>query len=156
MELAGLEKSLYFVYFSLCACRSSLLAEVGKLDGACLGIAAPVSLDFSAVHSAFADIFNIRSPVDLGRNDECVGASGFCGTVVGNIGNISVLTCGGSTHGVCMLAYENATGIHKSESGSFFLVLVIPFTCKLNVQWNRGSNILFADRERGKTEENLI
>ena len=105
VERARFELGLDFLDLlrgAFCCCA----ADVGEGDGTRRKGTRPVGNDLLAVHDAVDHVLEIGLPVDVGGNDEGVGAGRLGAAVVGDVGNAGRLAGRGSAHGVSVLGDE--------------------------------------------------
>ena len=113
--------------------------ESGKFYGTGCDSACPVLSNVCfinvtfGVYDLFSKVFVVRRPVDSGRNDERIGASGESAAVVRYVGNFCCFTSVRCAHGVSVLADKFATFTNEQVCCFLFAGFIIPATGKLNV-----------------------
>ena len=162
-EVVGVEN----VDFALCKFRSHFddffngafccrfAADVGEHDAAGFQSAGPVGFNCFALCGLSDDVFEVRCPIDSGRNDEGVGASLKSAAVVRHVGDACSFACGRCTHGVCVLADELAAAFDECFCSFFFCSKVIPRTRELDVHRHAGANGFCTEEERSVTGNNF-
>ena len=149
VDLAGLELGLGGVDGFLGALGGDSLVDLGELNGAGGDGAGPVGVDGLAVHGAVNDVLEVGLPVDTGGHDEGVGAGRDGGAVVADVGHTGLLAGGGSTHGVGMLAEQDAAVLDELVGSLVLEGLVIPAVGEGDVHGHGGADALGAEIEGG-------
>ena len=92
LDFAGNNLSLNFVKLFLSSLSRYLVVKTDKLNNIILNAAAEILSDFGAVYLSVNDVFEVRFPVNLGRNECCVRTPISCVEVVSNIRNTCFFT----------------------------------------------------------------
>ena len=142
-----------FYCFCSTVCYSS--TKITQLYRAGLQSTTPIGINRSSICYTFNSILKIRLPVNSGRYQESIGAGCLSASVVRYVGNACGLTCGRSTHGVCMLADQYASALDQLVSCFLLSGLIIPGTGKGYIHGNAGAYGTGAQEERGITGHNF-
>ena len=154
MSLACDQISLCNFYcFCSTVCYSS--TKIAQLYRAGLQSTTPIGIDRSSICYTFNSILKVRLPVNSGRYQEGIGAGCLSASVVRYVGNACGLTCGRSTHGVCMLADQYTSALDQLVSCFLLSGLIVPGTGKGYIHGNAGAYGTSAQEEGGITGHNF-
>ena len=142
-----------FYCFCSTVCYSS--TKIAQLYRAGLQSTTPIGIDRSSICYTFNSILKVRLPVNSGRYQEGIGAGCLSASVVRYVGNACGLTCGRSTHGVCMLADQYTSALDQLVSCFLLSGLIVPGTGKGYIHGNAGAYGTSAQEEGGITGHNF-
>ena len=155
MDGAVLKTLLYFVKSCLGAFCCCLFVNFGKNNRTGLKGSGPVCRDLFACCCSLDREFEVRSPVDSGRNDEGVRSCVYGASVVGNVRNACILTCGRSAHGVSMLGDQYAAVVDQVDSAFLLCGLIVPGTGEGNFHCYARALASYAKEEGGVSGDNF-
>ena len=155
VQLAALQLLYGLVNGGLGAVGGHVGVQVGQNHGLGGQGAGPVSVDGLAVHDSLDGVDIVGSPVNAGGDDVGVGANGNGGAVVGHVGHAGLLAGGGSTHGVSVLADQNAAVLDQLLGAFLLGGLIVPAAGEGHFHGGGGADGASAQEEGGVAGDNL-